>query len=312
MELLSIIIPSYNEEENIPRTAETLSAILEEEGIPYELVFVDDGSRDGTYARIRQAAEANPRVQGLRFSRNFGKEAGIYAGLQHAAGEYICLIDADLQQRPEIVRDMVKILDEEPEFDVVAAFQDRRGEGKVLSFFKKCFYSIINKLSKVTLQPDASDFRTFRRSVRDSILELAEYHRFSKGIFSWVGFNTYYMPYIVEDRANGTSKWNFAKLFKYAMDGIIAFTTTPLKIATYIGLTSSAASIIYMIVVIIQKLAFDIKVPGYATTVVLILLLGGLQLFCTGMVGEYLARTYIETKHRPIYIAREVLDYEDK
>ena len=146
----------------------------------------------------------------------------------------------------------------------------------------------------------------------DAVLSMSEYHRFSKGIFSWVGFNTYYMPYIVEDRANGTSKWNFVKLFKYAMDGIIAFTTTPLKIATYIGLTSSAASIIYMIVVIIQKLAFDIKVPGYATTVVLILLLGGLQLFCTGMVGEYLARTYIETKHRPIYIAREVLDYEDK
>lgn len=171
---------------------------------------------------------------------------------------------------------------------------------------------MINKTSEIEFKSGASDFRLLRRVVVDAVLSMSEYHRFSKGIFSWVGFNTFYMPYVVEERASGTSKWSFAKLFKYAIDGIIAFTTTPLKMATYIGLISSAASIIYMIVVIIQKLAFDINVPGYATIVVLILLLGGLQLFCIGMVGEYLARTYIESKHRPIYIAREVLDYEDK
>lgn len=182
----------------------------------------------------------------------------------------------------------------------------------MLSAFKNAFYKTINKVSEIEFKSGASDFRLLRRCVVDAVLSMSEYHRFSKGIFSWVGFNTFYRPYVVEDRASGTSKWSFGKLFKYAMDGIIAFTTMPLKIATYIGLISSAASIIYMIVVIIQKLAFDINIPGYATIVVLILLLGGLQLFCIGMVGEYLARTYIESKHRPIYIAREVLDYEDK
>ena len=208
--------------------------------------------------------------------------------------------------------DMMEILDNDPSYDAVACYQKNRKESKVLSAFKNAFYKTINKVSEIEFKSGASDFRLLRRCVVDAVLSMSEYHRFSKGIFSWVGFNTFYMPYVVEDRASGTSKWSFGKLFKYAIDGIIAFTTMPLKIATYIGLISSAASIIYMIVVIIQKLAFDINIPGYATIVVLILLLGGLQLFCIGMVGEYLARTYIESKHRPIYIAREVLDYEDK
>ena len=246
----------------------------------------------------------------VSFSRNFGKEAGIYAGLQHAGGDYICLIDADLQQRPEIVRDMVKILDEEPEFDVVAAFQDRRGEGKVLSFFKKCFYSIINKLSKVTLQPDASDFRTFRRSVRDSILELAEYHRFSKGIFAWVGYSTKFIPYTACERATGTTKWSFWKLVNYAIEGIIGFSIAPLRLATWLGGVTGVAAVIYLIVVVLQKLIQGIDVPGYATIIVLILLLGSVQLFCIGIIGEYVGRTFEQSKDRPIYIAKEVLDYE--
>ena len=176
---LSLVVPCYNEADNVALFQQAVISAFDGCGYDYEIVFIDDGSRDATLHNLKKlyAAQECP-VKVVSFSRNFGKEAGIYAGLQHAAGDYICLIDADLQQRPEIVRNMVKILDEEPEFDVVAAFQDRRGEGKALSFFKKCFYSIINKLSKVTLQPDASDFRTFRRSVRDSILELAEYHRF--------------------------------------------------------------------------------------------------------------------------------------
>ena len=248
----------------------------------------------------------------VSFSRNFGKEAGIYAGLQHAAGDYICLIDADLQQRPEIVRNMVKILDEEPEFDVVAAFQDRRGEGKVLSFFKKCFYSIINKLSKVTLQPDASDFRTFRRSVRDSILELAEYHRFSKGIFAWVGYSTKFIPYTACERATGTTKWSFWKLVNYALEGVISFSTKPLKMATKLGIGTSILAIMYMIVVIIQKLVFGIEIPGYPTIIVLILLIGGIQLTVLGIIGEYLAKMHIEVKNRPIYIAKNVWSYDEE
>lgn len=310
---LSLVIPCYNEQDNVEIFYNTAVAAYKDKGFDYELIFVNDGSRDDTMARLRQIyALSNENVKVVGFSRNFGKESAIYAGLKESRGDMVCLIDADMQQRPEIVLDMMKVLDEKPEHDAVACYQEDRRESKVLTAFKNCFYKIINKASEIEFKSGASDFRLLRRCVVDAILEMSEYNRFSKGIFSWVGFNTFYMPYTVEDRANGTSKWSFTKLFKYALDGIIAFTTTPLKIATYIGLVSSIASIIYMLVVIVQKLAFGIEVPGYATIVVLILLLGGLQLFCIGMVGEYLAKTYIEAKHRPIYIAREVLDYKNK
>lgn len=310
-ELISLIVPCYNEEQSLPYFHKEVSAVMDRMNyLDFEIIFVNDGSRDGTLALLRQMAAQDKRIKYLSFSRNFGKEAGIYAGLQHAAGDYICLIDADLQQRPEIVRNMVKILDEEPEFDVVAAFQDRRGEGKVLSFFKKCFYSIINKLSKVTLQPDASDFRTFRRSVRDSILELAEYHRFSKGIFAWVGYSTKFIPYTACERATGTTKWSFWKLVNYAIEGIIGFSTAPLRLATWLGGVTGVAAVIYLIVVVLQKLIQGIDVPGYATIIVLILLLGSVQLFCIGIIGEYVGRTFEQSKDRPIYIAKEVLDYE--
>ena len=314
---LSLVVPCYNEADNVALFQqakfphEDFAGFIDGCGYDYEIVFIDDGSRDATLHNLKKlyAARECP-IKVVSFSRNFGKEAGIYAGLQHAAGDYICLIDADLQQRPEIVRDMVKILDEEPEFDVVAAFQDRRGEGKALSFFKKSFYSIINKLSKVTLQPDASDFRTFRRSVRDSILELAEYHRFSKGIFAWVGYSTKFIPYTACERATGTTKWSFWKLVNYAIEGIIGFSTAPLRLATWLGGVTGVAAVIYLIVVVLQKLIQGIDVPGYATIIVLILLLGSVQLFCIGIIGEYVGRTFEQSKDRPIYIAKEVLDYE--
>lgn len=310
---LSLVIPCYNEQDNVEIFYNTAVSTYKDKGFDYELIFVNDGSRDDTMAKLRQIyALSNENVKVVGFSRNFGKESAIYAGLKESRGDMVCLIDADMQQRPELVLDMMKVLDEKPDYDAVACYQEDRRESKVLAAFKNCFYKIINKVSEIEFKSGASDFRLLRRCVVDAILEMSEYNRFSKGIFSWVGFNTFYMPYTVENRANGTSKWSFTKLFKYALDGIIAFTTTPLKIATYIGLVSSIASIIYMLVVIVQKLAFGIEVPGYATIVVLILLLGGLQLFCIGMVGEYLAKTYIEAKHRPIYIAREVLDYKNK
>ena len=308
---LSLVVPCYNEEENIAAFQQGVIDAFRDCGYSYEIIFVDDGSSDKTLAQLEAAyhRQACP-VSVISFSRNFGKEAGLYAGLEHATGAYVSLIDADLQQRPELVRQMVEILDTHPEYDIVAAYQDKRGDGKVLSFFKKCFYSIINKLSKVTLQPDASDFRTFRRSVRDSILELAEYHRFSKGIFAWVGYSTKFIPYTACERATGTTKWSFWKLVNYAIEGIIGFSTAPLRLATWLGGVTGVAAVIYLIVVVLQKLIQGIDVPGYATIIVLILLLGSVQLFCIGIIGEYVGRTFEQSKDRPIYIAKEVLDYE--
>ena len=310
---LSMIVPCYNEAENVQAFQDAVISAFEGCGYDYELIFVNDGSRDATLHNLKKifAAQKCP-VKVISFSRNFGKEAGLYAGLEHTSGEYIALIDADLQQRPEIVRNMVEILDNNPDTDVVAAYQDRRGEGKVLSFFKKSFYAIINKLSKVTLQPDASDFRTFRRSVRDSILELPEYHRFSKGIFAWVGYNTEFIPYTACERHSGTTKWNFWKLLNYAIEGIIGYSTAPLRFSTFVGAGSAIVAAIYLFVVILQKLIWGIDVPGYATIIVLILFFGSMQLFGLGIIGEYVGRTFEQSKNRPVYIAKEYLTYEDK
>ena len=309
---LSLVVPCYNEAENVAAFQNAVIGAFDGCGYEYEIVFVNDGSKDATLHNLKKlfAAQACP-VKVISFSRNFGKESGIYAGMEHADGEYISIIDADLQQRPEIVRDMVKILDDEPAYDVVAAYQDRRGEGQVLSFFKKSFYSIINKLSTVKLQPDASDFRTFRRSVRDSLLSLAEYHRFSKGIFAWVGYDTKFIPYTACERNAGTTKWNFRKLMNYAIDGIIGFSTAPLRLATYLGGLTGIAAGIYMLIVILQKLIWGIAVPGYATIITLILLLGAVQLVCIGIIGEYVGRTFEQSKNRPVYLAKEVLDYNE-
>ena len=310
---LSLVVPCYNEAENVEAFQAAVIGAFEGCGYDYEIIFVDDGSKDATLHNLRKLFKAQKcPVKVVSFSRNFGKEAGIYAGMQQASGEYVSLIDADLQQRPEIVRDMVQILDEMPEYDVVAAYQDRRGEGKILSFFKKSFYAIINKLSKVTLQPDASDFRTFRRSVAESIIELAEYHRFSKGIFAWVGYNTCFIPYTACERNAGTTKWNFGKLLNYAIDGIIGYSTAPLRFATYLGGISGFAAVIYLIVVILQKLIWGIDVPGYASIIVLILFFASMQLFCIGIIGEYVGRTFEQSKNRPVFIAKEIMNYENK
>ncbi len=309
---LSLVVPCYNEAENVANFQNAVITAFSGCGYDYEIVYIDDGSRDATLHNLKKLhAEQKCPVKVVSFSRNFGKEAGLYAGLEHASGEYISLIDADLQQRPEIVRDMVQMLDENPDYDIVAAYQDRRGEGKVLSFFKKGFYKIINWLSNVKFHADASDFRTFRRSVAESILQVAEYHRFSKGIFSWVGFNTHYIPYTACPRAAGTTKWNFRKLTNYAIDGIIGFSTRPLHLSTYLSGITAFAAVVYLIIVVCQKLLGGIAIPGYATIIVLILLLGSMQLFCIGIIGEYVGRTFEQTKQRPIYLAKEVLTYEE-
>ena len=308
---LSLIAPCYNEAENVAAFQDAVIQAFEGCGYDYEIIFVNDGSKDATLHNLKKLhkAQACP-VKIVSFSRNFGKESAIYAGMDHASGEYISLIDADLQQRPEIVREMVQILDEKPEYDVVAAYQDRRGEGKILSFFKKRFYNVINRLSDVNLHADASDFRTFRRSVRDSLLELGEYHRFSKGLFSWVGYDTFFIPYTACERHAGKTKWSFRKLMNYAIEGIIGFSTKPLRYSIYIGGITAIAAIAYLIWIIIEKLVWGIAIPGYATLIVLVLLLGSVQLFCIGIIGEYVGRTFEQTKNRPVYVAKEVLDYE--
>lgn len=309
---LSLVVPCYNEAENVAAFQEAVIGAFADCGFDYEIVFVNDGSRDATLHNLKKLhTQQKCPTKVVSFSRNFGKESALFAGLEHASGDYICFIDADLQQRPEVVRDMVDILESDPDVDVVAAYQDRRSEGKVLSFFKKSFYAVINKLSKVTLQPDASDFRTFRKSVRDSILELKEYHRFSKGIFAWVGYNTRFIPYTACERVAGTTKWSFWKLMEYAIEGIIGFSTAPLRLATVLGFLGGVGAILYLLWVIFEKLVFGIDVPGYATIITLLLIFGSSQLFCMGIIGEYVGRIFEQSKDRPIYIAKEVLSYEE-
>ena len=306
MSELSLIVPCYNEEQNVEAFYARCLEVFPQE--KFEAVFVNDGSRDGTYKKLQELHEKYSNVLVVNFSRNFGKESAIYAGLKYATGKYISIIDADLQQDPEIVKNMVHILDEKPEIDVVAAYQEQRHEGKSMEWFKNRFYKFINRLSEVDLRENASDFRTFRASVQKALLDMPEYFRFSKGLFSWVGFETEYIPYEAAERFAGTTKWSFTKLVKYALEGIVSFSTVPLKIATFLGAIVSLIAIVYAIVIIAQTLIAGIDVPGYATTMVVVLLLGGVQLLVMGILGEYLAKTYIQGKHRPVYIAKKVLE----
>ncbi len=314
---LSLIVPCYNEEKNVePLLAACQEAFADMPG-EFEIIFVNDGSRDNTWGVLTELYEKHKDAVSLKllnFSRNFGKEAAMFAGLKHATGTYTAMLDADLQQDPALVKKMVEFLEQNPAYDVVAAYQEERIEGRMMSWYKKIFYKLVNRVCEVEFYAGASDFRTMRRPVVDAILQMPEYHRFSKGIFSWVGFETYYMPYVANKRHAGRSAWTFKKLFKYAFEGFLSFTTFPLKIASVLGTLSALGSLVYLLVVVIQKLCFGIAVPGYATVVALILLLGGLQLVILGVMGEYLARVYIEGKNRPIYLLKNYLstDTEDK
>ena len=307
---VSLIVPCYNEEKNIETFYNTVIQSFKNHISDYEIIFINDGSLDGTYQKLKALYEKADNVKVVNFSRNFGKESAMYAGLQKAKGNYVTIIDADLQQNPDLVIKMVDFLEQNQEYDSVAMYQKNRNESKVLSFFKNGFYKIINSVCEIDFRSGASDFRTFRHYVVDAILKIKEYHRFSKGIFSWVGFNTYYMPYVANERYAGKSSWSFKKLLKYAIEGITAFTTFPLKLSTYIGIVSSVFSLIYMVVIIVQKLFYGINIPGYATLVVLILLIGGIQLLALGVIGQYLSKMYIQGKHRPIFIEKEYLDKE--
>ncbi len=309
---VSLVVPCYNEEKNVAAFHQAVTAAFDGQIDTYEIIFINDGSKDATWKALKQLYAVDKHIKLLNFSRNFGKEAAMYAGLQKASGEYVTLIDADLQQPPALVPEMVQFLEENDQFDSVAMFQQNRNEGHVLSFFKTCFYRIINALCDIDFRQDASDFRTFRRTVALSVLEMKEYFRFSKGIFSWIGFETHYMPYTAQKRHAGKTSWSFKKLLKYAIEGITAFSTVPLKISAYIGGICSTFSLLYMLVVIIQKLFFGIDVPGYATLLVMILLIGGIQLVVLGIIGQYLSKVYIESKHRPLFIEKEYLNNENE
>lgn len=304
---LSIVVPCYNEEGNVELFYEEVQKVFKGKKIKYEIVFVNDGSSDNTLNRLTDIVnQKKQNIKVINFSRNFGKEAAMYAGLKEAEGELVTIIDADLQQRPELILRMIDILNENEQFDSVAAFQEVRKEGKVLTFFKDTFYKVINSMSTVPFVQGASDFRTFRRKVVDSILELSEYHRFSKGIFSFVGYNTYYLPYEVEERNSGTSKWNFFKLFNYAIDGIVAFTTSPLRVPFYISIVTFLVGFIYFIVALFKS------VSEFTVILLVMLFLFSLLFMVVGVIGEYLSRTYMQVKQRPIYIVKEKLESKKK
>jgi glycosyltransferase involved in cell wall biosynthesis len=311
---LSFVIPCYNEEGNVLRFFEECEKAMSERNIKYEYVFVNDGSSDATRKQLRELfeREQEKNISVINLSRNFGKESAVFAGLQNSCGEYTCLIDADLQQRPEVALEMYDFIMSDGNTDCVCAYQDERSEGKAMSVAKSAFYKLINKVAEIEFKNGASDFRLFNSKVKEAVLSLGEYHRFSKGIFSWVGFNVHYMPYKAEARASGKTKWGVGKLIKYALTGIVAFSTAPLKLATYIGSAATVFSVVYLIITIIRKLVNDIKVDGFTQLVILISFFSGVLLFTVGIIGEYIAKIYQQVKNRPIYIAGEVWKRNDR
>lgn len=310
---LSLIIPCYNEQENVKLFYQETINILKEYVNDMEWIFINDGSKDNTIGVLKNIYEESPyNIKVINFSRNFGKEAALLAGLKESQGDYVSIIDADMQQNPRYVKEMVEFLDMNPEYDSVAMVQKERKEGKVLVFFKDCFYKLINKLTEVELKASASDFRTLRRNVVESIIDLPERCRFSKGIFAWVGYNTYFAPYEVEERANGVSTWSFWKLFGYAIDGITAFSTTPLVISSILGVVICLLAFCMIAFVVIKTLIWGDPVAGFPTLASLILFAMGIQLIFVGVLGQYLAKVYTEVKDRPVYIIKEKIGGKEK
>lgn len=306
---LSLIIPCFNEEAALPFIYEELvrvSAQLNDYDIEY--LFINDGSSDGTLRTLKELASKDERVRYYSFSRNFGKESAMYAGFCNSDGDYVAVMDADLQDPPSLLPEMLHIL-ESGEYDSVATRRvNREGEPPIRSFFARQFYKIINKISDADIVDGARDFRLMKREMVDAIVELNEYNRFSKGIFGWIGFRTYWLPYHNVERVAGETKWSFWKLFKYAIDGIINFSQVPLSIASFGGVFLTFVSFIAILFVIVRYLLFGDPVDGWASTVCIITFIGGIQLFCMGIMGQYLSKTYLETKKRPHYIVAETND----
>ena len=306
MEVCTCIVPCFNEEEAIPYYYEEMQKVMQKvPELDFELLFVDDGSCDGTLKVLKELAQKDSGVRYISFSRNFGKEAALYAGLQNAGGDYAVTRDVDLQDPPSLIPEMYKVI-QQGEYDSVATRRvTRKGEPKIRSFFARKFYQIINKMSDADIVDGARDFRFMKRSMVDAILSMKEYNRFSKGIFGWVGFKTKWLEYENVERVVGETKWSFWKLFRYALEGIIAFSTTPLSIVSVIGMVICFLSFILLLVIIIRALLVGDPVAGWPSLVCIITSLGGVQLLCTGIVGLYLSKAYLETKNRPIFIVKE-------
>lgn len=307
---LSLIAPAFNEAQNImPFCRMVLADLAPRVGGPMEIIFIDDGSSDGTFERMQEAIgifEPLCDAAAVRFSRNFGKESAMFAGLQQARGRYCGFIDVDLQQPASDMANMLDILKASPNTDCVAAVASKRTKGGLSSRLSEGFYRILGKSSGMEVIANASDFRVFTRTVAEALISMPEYHRFSKGLFAWVGFTTIPYEYTPKNRHAGETTWSLRDLCAYAIDGLLSFTTAPLRIATIIGLFASLLAAIYLVVQIFQRLYFGVDVPGYATLVVLILFFGGLQMVLLGILGEYLGRLYIESKHRPIYLVKQI------
>ena len=303
--LLSLIVPCYNEQEALPVFYRETAKVLASMDCDCELLLINDGSRDNTLAVMKELAAADPRVLYFSFSRNFGKEAAMYAGFCNACGDYIAVMDADLQDPPSLLPEMVRIL-QSGQYDSVATRRaDRAGEPPVRSWFARRFYSLINRISDADIVDGARDFRLMTREMKDAILSMSEYNRFSKGIFGWVGFRTCWLPYKNTERVAGQTKWSFWGLMKYAIDGIISFSQAPLDIASWFGILMTGFSFLMLIFIVIRRLIFGDPVAGWASTICVIIFIGGLQLFCLGIIGQYLAKTYMEVKNRPHFIISE-------
>lgn len=311
MSLLTVVVPCYNEEEAIPFFYEEMLKTIEVfnkdfPSVEFEMLFIDDGSKDKTLKVLREYNEKDKRVRYVSFSRNFGKEAGIYAGLDNAKGDYVVIMDADLQDPPSLLPEMFKAVTEEG-FDSAATRRvTRKGEPVIRSFFARMFYKLMARISKTEIVDGARDYRIMTRQMVDAILSMGEYNRFTKGIYGWVGFKTKWFEYENVERVAGETKWSFWKLFMYSIEGVIGFSTAPLVISSFFGILCMLLAFVMIVFIIIRKLIYGDPTSGWPSLVCIIMLIGGMQLSCIGIVGEYLAKTYLETKHRPIYIAKEI------
>ena len=303
MRKLSVVCPCYNEDESIECFYNELIKYIG--NLNYEIIFIDDGSKDNTLIDIKNLAKRDDKVKYISFSKNFGKESALYAGLDLSSGSHVVIMDVDLQDPPEFIPKMIDII-QSTDYDVIATRRvSRAGEPIIRSFFARMFYKIINRISDLELVDGARDFRLMTRQVADAILELDEYNRFSKGLFNWIGFKTKWLEYENVKRATGETSWSFWSLFKYSVEGIVGFTTAPLQISTFLGIIISIVAFLMIIFIVVRNLLFSDPVAGWTSTICVILLLGGIQLFSIGILGKYLEKTYLETKNRPIYIIKE-------
>lgn len=306
MKKVTVIVPCFNEQEAIPiYYKEMCKIMLQMQDVDMELLFVDDGSTDRTLSVMKTLHTLDERCQYLSFSRNFGKEAAIYAGLKNATGDYVAIMDVDLQDPPELLPQMYQILEEEEYDNVATKRSTRTGESRIRSFLSEAFYKCINRISKTEIVNGARDYRLMKRKMVDAVLEMSEYNRFSKGIFEWVGFRTKWLEFENVERSAGETKWSLRKLFKYSLEGIMGFSVAPLSLASVIGLLFCVFSFLMILVIVVRTVVWGDPVNGWPSLVCIIFMVGGVQLLCTGIVGQYLAKTYLETKHRPIYILKD-------